>query len=922
MSNQLKKGQTLDSGFEITEVVELDELKATGIWAKHTKTGAEVFHILNDDSENLFAFTFATPSNDSTGAAHILEHSVLCGSANYPLKDAFIVLAQGSLQTYLNAWTYPDKTMYPASSTNEHDYFNLMSVYGDAVFRPLLEEWIFQQEGHRLELVPDESGGGEKLSIVGVVYNEMKGAYSSLDTYAGDWSIRSVLPNTVYDFDSGGDPQHIPDLTWEGLREFHRTHYNPANCRIFLAGNIPTEKQLKFLNDKFLSAVPGGKRIPQIPLAERWTKPRTIHVDSPSGAEQKPVVLVSWLCNDSTDRTETLALAALTETLMGHDGSPLTRALIESRLGEDLAPASGLEGDLRETIFSLGLRGVDIKDAEKVQDLIFNEFKKLAEDGIPGEEIEAALLTMEFTNREIRRSGGPYSLVWLRKSFRGWLHGATPWETLLFVPAFTELKNKLSENPRYFESLIQKYFLDNPHWALVVVEPKEDFLEKQYAAQEEELSRKLASLGKEGREEIQRKSRDLERIQSDPDKPGDLAKIPHLSRSELDSTIEKTPRAFRSAGGIPLVSHNLFTNGITYMDLAFPLDIFAPEDYPWFSLFSQAVVSVGLPGKDYGEVSSLLARTVGSFYAMLQNGTSLPGTGPVVETPAGSLDLLGRDWIIFRLKCLDEKIEESLNIAKDLICRADFSDLRRIEDLVLEMKNEIDSSIAPAGNHYASERSARTFSRAKAVEEIWNGLTQLSFVHQLAEMDTKDIGAKLTQIRDTIAGRAGLIVNITASAEAVEKAIPLVETHFGNFGAPQKRNPASGTIDGFLKITDGSWENDPGKTELYSSSSLQVGFAAKTQNGSAYHSKEHAAEIVLSHSLSTGALWEDIRMKGGAYGAYAYADGVESLFGFSTYRDPNPVRSLDAFLVALKRESVQKEGDAELDKAVIGTYSK
>jgi Zn-dependent M16 (insulinase) family peptidase len=255
VSSALKKGQILDSGFEILDLRELAEFEALGIWARHQKTGAEVFHVLNDDKENLFSFAFATAPEDSTGAAHILEHSVLCGSENYPLKDAFLILAQGSLQTFLNAWTFPDKTLYPASSVSEQDYFNLMSVYGDAVFRPLLSEWTFMQEGQRLFFGPDG-----KLQISGVVYNEMKGAYSSLDSYAGLWSVKSVLPGTPYDFDSGGDPSCIPDLSWQGLKEFHRRCYSPANCRIFLAGNIPTEKQLAFLDKNFFSSLPAGKR--------------------------------------------------------------------------------------------------------------------------------------------------------------------------------------------------------------------------------------------------------------------------------------------------------------------------------------------------------------------------------------------------------------------------------------------------------------------------------------------------------------------------------------------------------------------------------------------------------------------------------------------------------------------------------------
>ncbi|MDR2134900.1 MAG: insulinase family protein, partial [Treponema sp.] len=334
----VKKGEHIHN-FEILDVVDLPELDAKGIWARH-ESGAGLFHVCNDSEENLFAFAFATPPEDSSGAAHILEHSVLCGSERYPLKDAFIALAQGSLQTFLNAWTFPDKTMYPASSVNEKDYFNLMSVYGDAVFRPLLTEWTFMQEGWRLEAAEKDG-----LAYSGVVYNEMKGAYSSMDAYAGLWSVKAVMPGTPYAFESGGDPDCIPSLSWEALKEFHRSRYSPGNCRIFLAGNIPTEKQMEFLDRVCLAGLPAGKPLPRPARTLPWNESRFVRVSCPgSGDETKPQAFVSWLCSDTADAVKTTALACLAEILLGHDGSPLTRALIESGLGEDLSPSSGFEG--------------------------------------------------------------------------------------------------------------------------------------------------------------------------------------------------------------------------------------------------------------------------------------------------------------------------------------------------------------------------------------------------------------------------------------------------------------------------------------------------------------------------------------------------------------------------------------------------
>jgi Zn-dependent M16 (insulinase) family peptidase len=927
-------GDILDSGFEILEIADLAELNAEGIWARHQKSGAEVFHIFNDDPENLFAFVFATSPEDSSGAAHILEHSVLCGSDRYPLKDAFLVLAQGSLQTFLNAWTFPDKTVYPASSVNEHDYFNLMAVYGDAVFRPLLSEWTFLQEGHRLEFSSDKNDG-DRLSITGVVYNEMKGSYSSPDAYTGLWSVKSVLSGTPYDFESGGDPDHIPELTWEKLKEFHRTRYSPANCRIFLAGNIPPERQFGFLNEKFLASLPAGRVPAPIPRAESWPAPRQIRVPCPAGADAKAAVFISWLCSDSTDPAETLALSVLAETLLGHDGSPLVRALLESGLGEDLIPSCGLETELRETVFTVGLRGVDIsggKKVKRIEGLILGELERCVREGIPKTEIEAALLGIEFSNREIRRAGGPYSLVWLRRSLHGWLYGTKPWESLLFVPYFTRFKDRLAVDGRYVESLIQKYFLDNPHRALVVVEPEEGYLEKKEAALAASLAARESALSAEERRAIRERSEELARIQGAGEDPLALKTIPHLFRKDLKAEIETVPRELHDLDGVPALSHGLFTNGISYLNIAFPVDTLSPDDYLWLPLFARAVVSVGLPGMDYAAVSSLLAGTAGDLHASLQTGSALPGGASAVPTPSGIFDLAGRDWIIYRLKALDEKAAASLDLTLRLITEADFSDLRRLKDLVLEMKNDCDSSLAPMGHNYAAARSARFFSRSLAVEEIWGGLEQFYFVHRIASYDIAEVSRILTGIRDRLR-TAGVIVNITASPESLPASLSLAAKKIGSFGAPGPRFPASREAAPFLALRENAVSGAPPQVspprnsdytsiEVFSSASLQVGFAAISLPASPFTRREHAAELVLSHHLSTGAFWEEIRMKGGAYGAFAHLDGLERCFHCSSYRDPDPLRSAGAFAAALRKQARTSVDGETLEKAIIGSYAK
>lgn len=914
METALQRGDTC-AGFEIIDVKQLDEFEAIGIWARHKKSGAEVFHLHNDDEENLFSFAFATPSRDSSGVAHILEHSVLCGSERYPLKDAFIRLNQGSLQTFLNAMTFPDKTVYPASSTERRDYFNLMSVYADAVFRPLLAEWTFMQEGHRLEFSKDENGNDVQLIRTGVVYNEMKGNYSSADSIAGDWSYRALFPDTPYAHDSGGDPDCIPKLSWEALRDFHARYYAPSNCRIFLCGNISTEEQLRFLDEQYLSNMEPAKAVPAVPKADPWEEPRSLSVPYPASEGQKSIVLVSWLCADTRDTEEVIALAALSELLLGHDGAPLNRALVESGLGEDMAPATGLEGDLRETVFTVGLRGVHTQHAEKVQTLILDTLKQLVDNGIAEADKEAALLSLEFGHREIRRAGGPFSLVWMRRALRAWMHGSAPWESLLFVPAFDALKKKCSEHDRYFESLIKKYFLDNPHRALVSVDPETGLSERKEAALAAELQRKAAAMSDSEYKGLTEKNLYLQRVQSEANSPEALASIPYISRFDLKPAIDNIPRRHENASGLPVLIHDLFTNGISYLQLAFPVDMLTPEDYRWLPLLSHCIPALGIPGVNYAEFSSRMARTLGGFGAFLHSSTPAPGAVMETEHGCGLIDTRGRDWLVFSLKMLEEKTDTALDLADLLIRSADFSDLGRLENLILEFRNDIDASLAPGGHSYAMSRSSRCFSRSKNIEELWHGLDQLQFLHSIKKEKTARIAVRLSSLRDRIVQTAGAYANITASSEAAEHCLKAVSRKFGSLGAPKSRSVD--TYNAFIPEFAASASD-----QVFSSASMQIGFASLALPAAPYASREQAAELVLAHYLSTGILWEDIRMRGGAYGAFAHPDGLEPVFVLATYRDPKPRRSLEALLEALRSCASTPIDKTELDKAIIGSYSK
>ncbi len=930
-SPRLRTGDQL-SGFTVVDVRELPEFDAYGVLARHDATGAEVFHLVNDDSENLFSFGFKTIPGDSTGVAHILEHSVLCGSQNYPLKDSFIVLAQGSLQTFLNAMTYPDKTLYPASSTNRRDYFNLMAVYGDAVFRPLLSPWIFRQEGWRHEF--DDEG---KLAINGVVYNEMKGEYSSMESIAGDWIGRSVLPAGPYAYDSGGDPAVIPTLTHEDLVAFHRSHYCPANCRVFLCGDIDTGEQLAFLDEHFFSCLPAGAAVGDIPLEPRWSEGRRFVVPAPSGEESASIAMMSWLIGDSTDADEVLLYTLLAEVLLGHDGSPLYRALVESGIGEDLAPVCGFDATLRESTFSLGLRGVPTKRIDEFDAFVRETLARFVKEGLPKEEIEAAFRGLEFANREIRRSHGPFSLVYLRRAMRAWLHGGHPTDTLCIKERIASLKERLNNEPHLLEGLIQVSMLDNAHCALVEVRPDPDMARSEEERLKKQLSIVQEGLTTAGRERIEEEARDLAAAQTAVETPEQLACIPHLARSDLEPRLESIPVEYRSAGRLPAIVHPVHTNDITYIDLAMPLDLLEPADYAWLPLFTRFMGSLGLPGLDYGEVSSRMARLFGGFHVTAQVSSVPEGTARSLATPAGVFDIVGRDSLICRMKVLDEQVEEATALMHRLVEESLFEDPKRLRDLLAELRNDLDASLSSGGTYYAHERASRRASRARAIEELWGGLTGRNFVRILTDRVLKnsgntdsslppalegiasleDVGARLASLRDRIAS-SGLLVHVTAAPPAVERALDAIAN---NFTASVPWRPRREELYGeepWFAFVDGG---NPG-SEVYFSQTLQTGFSALCLRGGRLGSSEYPAELVLAHYLSTAVLWEEIRMKGGAYGASASCDPGDGLFNLSTYRDPDPARSLATFREALGRLAHQSLPEEVVDKTVIGAFSR
>ena len=472
--------------FKVLNVFDVADYHSKAVYLRHEKTGLEVVHLFNGDEENLFAFSFRTPNPKSNGAAHIIEHSVLCGSEKFPLKDPFVNLSNQSVKTYLNAMTYPDKTVYPASSIAKEDYFNLMNVYGDAVFFPKLQREIFMQEAHRLEV--DENGN---VSVQGVVYNEMKGNYSSFDSVANDAVTLSLLKNSVYQKDSGGDPLEIPSITYDEFKAFHKKWYRADNCLVFLYGNISTAEQLDFIQEKFLDRIEernsdfsysektGEKNLEEFlnyVKSDSLKNPAYDEYEGPAGDNEKgSTVLVSWdlgQAENCVKNTENLVLAGI---LANHDGSPFQKSLLESGLGEDTAPQSGFSSSFYNKIFTIGLRGVKKSDAKKVEDVILKTLEKIVKDGVSKKDIATTLMGMEISQREIKRAGGPFSLALAIRIVSGWAYGYDISNQIRSRKVLDEIKEKIENSDSYLLNLIKQKFLGNKSRVLSVITPSKKY---------------------------------------------------------------------------------------------------------------------------------------------------------------------------------------------------------------------------------------------------------------------------------------------------------------------------------------------------------------------------------------------------------------------------------------------------------------
>ncbi|TEU10373.1 MAG: peptidase M16, partial [Anaerolineales bacterium] len=658
---------------ELLREQNIAELNTKAQLFRHVTTGAELLSLENDDENKVFGITFRTPPPDSTGVAHILEHSVLCGSRKYPVKEPYVELLKGSLKTFLNAFTYPDKTCYPIASQNLQDFYNLINVYLDAVFYPRITPHIFQQEGWHYELEnPDDP-----IIFKGVVFNEMKGAYSSPDRVLAEYSQYSLFPDTTYGLESGGHPRHIPDLTYEQFKAFHQTYYHPSNARIFFYGDDHSDERLRSVNDYLKNFEPLAVDS-AVHLQPRFDQPkrltRSYAVSQDADIHKKGMVTVNWLLSETTDPETNLALHVLEHILIGTPASPLRKALIDSGLGEDLAGV-GLEDELRQMFFSTGLKGIDAKDADRIEALALQTLTTLTQEGIDPHTLEAALNTIEFRLRENNTGNFPRGLLLMLRSLTTWLYDGDPLALPAFEAPLAAIKTHLATDETYFEDMVCQYLLQNPHRTTLILQPDPDLSGREEAAEKERLAQARAIMSRADLRAVIANTRQLKKMQETPDPPEALATIPRLRLSDLDKKNKIIPLELLERNGTQILYHDLFSNGIAYLDVGFNLHTLPQEYLPYVPLFGRALLEIGTEQEDFVTLSQRIGRKTGGIRP--ESFTSV-----IRETKEGVV------WLFLRSKAIPAQADDLLAILRDVLLTVRLDNQERFRQMVLEEKAE------------------------------------------------------------------------------------------------------------------------------------------------------------------------------------------------------------------------------------------
>ena len=870
----------------------LTELKTKAYLYIHNKTKAEILSLVNDDENKVFGITFRTPPGDSTGLPHILEHSVLCGSRKYPVKEPFVELMKSSLQTFLNAMTFPDKTCYPVASQNIQDFYNLVDVYLDAVFFPRLTPYIFMQEGWRYDLNKPEG----PLGIKGVVFSEMKGSYSSPDSLLYDYTMRSLFPDNTYFFDSGGDPKKIPGLTFDKFKEFHERYYHPSNSKIFFYGNDDPEKRLDIINE-YLNNFERLDIDSSVTSQKPFKKPVRIIRSFDSGgdgSDKKARFTLNWLFPRSNDPVFVFSMYLLEFILLGMPGSPLRKALIESGLGEDLAGV-GLETDLLQMYFSTGLKGINPENMDQAQNLIIQTLRNLVIRGIDKKDIEAAINSMEFLFRENNTGSYPRGLMIMLRALNFWLYDEDPLALVAFEDPLNVIKNALKKDEHYFEKLIEKYLVNNSHRTTVILRPEKGFLEKEKNSEKKKLIDKLKGFSESEIIEIVRNTQLLKEIQERPDLPQDLALIPVLKLSDMEKQSRVFPYEAIEENGARVMYHDLFTNGIAYFDIGLNLHLLPQKFIPYSRLLGRIFLEMGTTKEDYISITQRISRKTGGIRSVFHTANV-----------KGSKECCA--YMFLRGKTMVGNTSELLDIIYEILLNTKPDNIERFKQIVLESKAREEQKLLSSGHQIANLRLKANFNEAAWVTEQMSGISYLFFLRGLVERidnDWQGVLADITKIRELLINRKHMIVNVTINRDGWQRISPEA-------------------LNFINKLPSVDMDTEPWQCSKFADNEgiiipSQVNYVAKGTDINTHGYIPHGSVHVITRFLKSSRLWEQVRVKGGAYGVFCSFERLSGMLTFLSYRDPNIMDTINAFDETSEVLKTLDLSDDELTKNIIGT---
>ena len=884
----------MPKAFNLVREENIPELNSIAKLYVHKRTGARLLSVINDDENKVFSINFRTTPRDSTGVPHILEHSVLNGSEKYPVKEPFVELLKGSLATFVNAFTFPDKTCYPVASQNVQDFYNLIDVYMDAVLHPLISEQTLMQEGWHYEI----NDPGEPLTYKGVVFNEMKGAYSSPDGVLETRVIESLFPKHLYGVDAGGDPRHIPDLTYENFRNFWETYYHPSNSFIYFYGNDDPEKRLHLM-EGYLKPYKKKKVKSVVPLAKPFKRPKKVEVTYDAGddtnIEKKHYLVVNWKLPDTSDPVLNFSLRILGHILIGTPASPLKKALLDSGLGEDLA-GIGMETELRHFIFSTGLKGTRKRHARKIETLIFDTLESLVRDGIDPDMVAASMNTVEFHLRENNTGSYPVGIALMRRVLTTWIHDEDPFKLLAFEAPLNEIKQRLATDPRYFESLIQAHLLDNPHRTVLRLTPDPELGKRLEEEEKARLTKIRESLSESQIAELVERTKELSRMQEAPNSSESLETLPVLELDDLDKKNKTIPVEVLELQDTKVLYHDLFTNGILYLDLGFDLHALPKDLLPLTEIFARALLEMGTDTEDFVHLSQRIGKSTGGIYSTA-----------VTTTAFGSQESVMK--LFLRGKATVAQSRELFEILKDVLLSANFDNKERLKQIVLEEKANLESALVPRGHAFVNQRLRAQFSKSGWATDQINGIGYLFALRELAsDIDKrwKSVLKRLETMREALINRKVLLCNVTVDSANWEMFKPQFESFLS--ALPSR------------EIQLSSFDFQPVQKKEGLAVPAQVNYVGKGANlYDLRYEYDGSAEVIVGYLRYT-YLHDKVRVQGGAYGVFTVFDYSSGVFTYISSRDPNVAATIDSYDKAaafLKGLDSSRLSDNELKKAII-----